>query len=461
MRCTRAEPESSNSGSARNHSLFGHTWPIFYFAGEAVTGLTDATRETGSTDGRADFNRLWAADTVSYFGTAVTAVALPILALEQLDASTFEVGLLSAAGVAAWLVFGLSAGAWIERRTKRPLLIACDLIRAAVLLSVPLVAMLDLLTLPYLVSVALVIGVATVFFDIASQTYLPAVIAPQHLVSGNSKLQVSDTAAQTGGPAVGGLMVQLVGAVTSLVVDAVSYLLSALFLARIRGREKVPEPQNSTSVLPQIREGLLFVWSDPIFRPLMLVAAGLNLLGSAFDTLLIPFLINEFGFSPAEVGISLAIGGVGALAGSIVGPFVARRFGAAKALWAAAFIGPPLGLLVPFSQAGLGMVLFAVGLFGREACIAMYSLMARSVRQMASPPHLLARVTATIKFVSWGVLPIGAIAGGTLGQTLGVRPAILVFCVLLLLTSTPLWFVSRKEVQQQIDTAVANAGRDD
>ncbi|MFG2349683.1 MFS transporter [Streptomyces phaeochromogenes] len=400
---------------------------------------------------------MWAADTVSYFGTAVTAVALPILAIEELKATTFEVGVIGAAGVVAWLVFGLSAGVWIDRRTKKPLLVFCDLVRAAVLFSVPVVAAFDLLTLPYLVAVAATVGVASVFFDIGSQTYLPAVIEPQHLVSGNSKLQVSDTAAQTAGPAVGGVLVQILGAVASLVVDAVSYLLSALLLGGIRKKEKAPEPPKSSALLPQIREGLVFVWRDPVFRPLMLVAAGLNLFGRAFDTLLVPFLLHEFDLSPAQVGIALAIGGVGALFGSVVGPVMARKFGEAKSLWIAAFVGPPLGLLVPISDMGPQILFFAVGLFGREAGIAMFSLMARSVRQLTSPPHLLARVTATIKFVSWGVLPIGALTGGALGQLLGERSAMVVFCLLLLFAGIPLLFVSMKEVQKQVDTAVLRA----
>ncbi|MFE2205070.1 MFS transporter [Streptomyces rubiginosohelvolus] len=417
-----------------------------------MTKPTDSAGKARSLSGRADFHRMWAADTISYFGTAVSAVALPILAVEELGASTLEVGIISASGVVSWLLFGLFAGVWIDRRAKRPLLILCDLVRAAALFSVPLVAAMDMLTIPYLVGVAATVGFASVFFDIASQTYLPAVIESKELVAGNSKLQVSDTAAQTAGPAVGGALVQTFGAVTSLFVDAFSYLLSAVLLGRIRKQEVVRVPKSS-AVWPQIREGLVFVWRDPVFRPLMLVAVGLNFLGRAFDTLLVPFLLHEFDLSPGEVGLALAIGGVGALAGSALGPLLARRFGEARSLWIAAFAGPPLGLLVPLSDWGPQAVLFAIGLLAREAGIAMFSLLARSIRQITSPPELLARVTATIKFVSWGVLPFGALAGGALGQFLGERAAMVVFSLLLLLVGAPLLFVSMKDVQNQVDAA--------
>ncbi len=216
----------------------------------AVTG-----QWTGGFGGH-DFVRLWAATTVSYFGTTLTTVALPLVALVTLHASTFEVGLISTAGLVSWLLLGLSAGVWVDHLARRPLMVVCDLVRAAALVSVPIAVAAGVVSVAQLVVVALVIGVGSVFFDIAGQTYLPLVVEADGLLTGNSRLQAGQSAAQTGGPAAGGALAQLIGAPLTLLVDVASYLFSALCLATIRTREEPAAEAHRGRMLPRIREGL-------------------------------------------------------------------------------------------------------------------------------------------------------------------------------------------------------------
>jgi MFS family permease len=406
--------------------------------------------------GSADFVRLWTSGTVSFFGTAVSTVALPLVALGTLGASTFEASVISAAGLLAWLLLGLSAGVWIERVVRRPLLIACDVVRAVALATIPLAYALHVLTIAQLVLVALVIGVGSVFFDVAIQTYLPSIVSREELLGGNSKLQTSENAAKTGGPAAGGALVSAIGAPLTVLVDVASYVFSAICLATVRQREQPPEPQPHRPVVTRIREGIHAVLGDPVLRPLTLVAASLNFLGAGFDTLLVPFLLRGLDLSPALIGLLIALGGVGGVLGAAAGATIARRFGDARVMMVAALAGPLLSLLVPTAFGGIGLLLFGIGLIGREACISVYSLLARSYRQLTTPPGLLARVTASIKFLSWGVLPIGALAGGLLGQLLGNRAGMWVICLALLATPLPLvlsGLLRRRELDQPSATA--------
>ncbi|GAB2856417.1 MFS transporter [Actinoallomurus bryophytorum] len=390
--------------------------------------------------GGRDFVRLWAATTASSFGTTLTTVALPLVALVTLHASTFAVGLISAAELLSWLVLGLSAGVWVDRLARRPLMVACDLLRAVALVSVPVAVATGMVSVPQLVLVALVLGVASVFFDIAGQTYLPLVVEADGLLAGNSRLQAGQSAAQTGGPAVGGALAQLIGAPLTLLVDVASYLFSALFLSTLRTREEPSEVTDRARMLPQIREGLRHVLADPVIRPLMLVAAGLNMVGTAYETLLVPFLLRTVEVRPALIGVLLAVGGVGGVLGGVLGPRVAARLGGARTMVLTACVCPLISMLAPLSTAGAGLVLLGAGLVGREVCITVFSLLARSYRQATVSRVLLARVTASIRFISWGVLPIGALLGGSLGELAGNRAALWAVCGLLLLTPLPLLF---------------------
>lgn len=398
----------------------------------------ESTAGRGRRFGGRDFALLWTGFTVSAFGTAVTTVALPLVALITLDASTFEVGVVSAATVAAWLLFGLSAGVWVDRFPHRPLLIVCDAVRAVAILSVPVAAFFDVLSLPQLVIVAFVISVGSVFFDIGFQTYIPDVLDSSELIVANSRLQGSESVAQVGGPSLGGAIVGLVGAPATLVIDACSYVVSGFSVLAIRKPDAPVQEPSSTRMLTQIREGLSFVARDPVLRPLAIAATVLNMFGMAVETLVIVFLTRTLDLPTGLVGVLLASNGLGGVLGAFAAGPLSTRMGGARALRLAVIAGPLLALLIPTATRNATLVLFAAGMVGIFGFTVVFSVIARTYRQLTTPPHLLGRVTATIRFVSWGVLPFGALLAGTLGEAFGTRTALWIVCVAFLLTPLPI-----------------------
>jgi MFS family permease len=390
-----------------------------------------------------DFCRLWAGQAVSAVGTAVTTVALPLVAVVTLDASTLTVGVLTAAQFAAWLFVGLPSGVWVDRTSRRPVMIAADLTRAAALLSVPVAAVWGRLGMGHLVLVALIMSTAGVFFDVAVQTFVPSVLARDDLVTGNSRLQGSESAAQAAGPALGGALVQLLGAPFALLVDMVSYLVSAVSISRIHAREPPPEAGPATAMIPQIRDGLAYVLRHRVLGRITAGTAVLNMLVTAQEALAIVFLVRTVGVGPGLVGVLLAAEGVGGLLGAVISSRLNDRHGGARVLLGAAAVGPVAALLIPMTGPGAGLLLFAAGIAVLAGSTVVFSVLVRSYRQIVCPPQLLGRTTATVRFLTWALVPVGALAGGFLGEWLGVRAALWVIgvgllAVPVLVAATPL-----------------------
>ena len=386
-----------------------------------------------------DFRLVCGANTVSALGTAVTTIALPLVAVIVLKATIFQVGLVSASGMVGWIFFGLSAGVWVDRMRRRPVLITCDVVRAAALISVPIAAALSLLTLVHLMIVALVVSVASVFFDIASQTYLPAIVNEETLLASNSKLQASQSAAEMGGPALGGALVSTIGAPFAVVVDAVSFVISAVCLGRVRTREDpIIQSSMQPAMFPQIREGLAYTWRHPVLRPLMLTAAGVNMLSAGTETLLVVFLLRTVDITPGLIGVLLASSGLGGVLGASIASKLSDYLGSARTIVVAAIACPLLSLLVPITFGGIGLAFFVAGSVGATAFMVVFSVVARYYRQTETPAGMLGRVTATVRFVSWGVLPFGALAAGALGDLVGLRSALWILSLGLLLTPLPI-----------------------
>jgi MFS family permease len=390
-----------------------------------------------------DFNRLWAGQLVSAVGTAVTTVALPLVAVVTLHASTFAVGVLTAAQFAGWLFIGLPSGVWVDRSSRRRVLIVADLARAAVLVSVPIAAALGRLTMLQLVLVALVMSAASVFFDVAAQTFVPVILGPADLVAGNSRLQGSESAAQAAGPALGGGLVQLMGAPFALLVDAVSYLFSAISVGRVRAREPAVDPGPQAPMLPQIRDGLTYVLRHRVLGRITAGTALLNMLVTAQEALVIVFLIRTIEIGPGLVGLLLAAEGIGGLLGALVSSRLNDRYGGARVLLGAAAVGPVAAVLIPMTTPGPGLLLFAAGIAVLAGATVVFSVLVRSYRQIVCPPQLLGRTTATVRFLTWALVPVGALLGGALGQWLGNRTALWVIgagllVVPVLVAATPL-----------------------
>lgn len=381
-------------------------------------------RAAASLLGHRDFRLLWGGETVSELGSQVSELALPLVAVLTLRASTFQVGLLTAAGTAAFLLMGLPAGAWVDRVRRRPVMIAADLGRAVALGSVPVAAALGVLRLPQLYAVTLLAGTLTVFFDVAYQSYLPALVGRQRLVEGNAKLAGSQEAARVAGPSLSGGLVQAVGGPVAIVADAVSFLASAGALARINLVEAAPERQESRRLHREIGEGLRFVLGHPILRAIAGTTATSNFFSAVFAAVAVVFLVRGLHQAPGVIGLLFAAGSVGGVTGAVLASGLARRLGGSRSILAGAAVSGLGLLLVPLTRPGPGLVLFAVGVFVVSFGGVVYNVNQVSFRQGLCPAHLLGRMNATMRFLVWGTLPLGGVAGGALGATIGLRPTL-------------------------------------
>ena len=390
---------------------------------------TDPTPRRGGLWHHADFRRLWIGDTASQFGTMITMLALPLLAVTGLHASPFEAGLLAACETIAFLIVGLPAGAWVDRMRHRGVMIVNDLIRAAALSSLPVAAAMDALSMGQLYLVALVVGSCTVFFDVAYQSYLPRLVGREHLVEGNAKLQASQSVAQIAGPGVGGLLVQALTAPFALLLNAVTLLWSAGWLARIQHREVVPEPVPGTNLRTQIAEGLRFVVGHRLLRSIVLTTALSNLFGAMSSAVLLILLARDLGLAAGTIGLLMSAGAVGGLLGALGARRIAGRLGQGPTIWIGALVLSTFAFVPPFLQRGWMLWAYAASNVLCFAATVVYNITQVSFRQALCPEHLLGRMNATIRFVVWGILPIGGLLGGAMGSWLGVRDALLVAAV--------------------------------
>ena len=400
-----------------------------------------------------DFLRLWAGDSISQIGTAVSFIALPLLAIQVLDASPFEVGLLTAFETAAFLLVGLPAGAWVDRVRRRNVLIVADIGRAALLGSLPLAWYFDVLTLLQLYVVALLTGVLTVFFDVAYQSYLPSLVGRDHLVEGNAKLEASRAVSQIAGPSIGGALVQWLTAPYAIVVDALSYLWSAVFLGAISTREERPERAPDRHLVREIREGLSFVLRHRLLRAITATTGTSNLFSTILNTAFIIVLADqaELNLTAGVIGVVFTIGSVGGLLGAFVAERVARRVGQGPTIWLSILVSAPFALVTPLAQQGwlLWLVAFCWAVIG--FFVVIYNITQVSFRQGLCPERLLGRMNATIRFLVWGTMPLGGLIGGVLGSTIGVRPTMWVGAIGMSLAFLPA-FLSPLRTMRELPT---------
>ncbi|MBX6355351.1 MAG: MFS transporter [Micromonosporaceae bacterium] len=368
-----------------------------------------------------DFRRLWYADAFSQLGTRISAIAIPLLAATTLHASTWHVALLTTAETLPFLLLGLLVGAWADRMRRRPVLVAADLGRAAALGSVPAVAAFGPLTLGQLYAVAFATGVLTVFFDVSHRAYLPQVVGREHLVKANSRLEANRTVGYSVGPTAGGYLVQWLGAPLAVLLDAVSFLWSAGWIASIRTPESRPRPAAAPDLRREVVEGLRFVLGDPLVRATTLFAAAANLLIAMTSAVEVLFLLRTVGLPPGLIGLLMGGCSLGAVAGAIVAAPAGRRLGDRRALTASALGMGLSSLLVPLAGPGPRLALFAVGAGATAFCISVHAVVSMSLRQRVCPDHLLGRMTAIGGFLVAGTLPLGGLLAGALGSVVGLR----------------------------------------
>jgi MFS family permease len=367
------------------------------------------------------FLKFWAASAISDVGSQVSALALPLVAALMLGATPWQMGLLSAAGSLPTLLVGLFAGVWVDRVRRRPLLIAADLGRAAILLTIPLASVWGLLRIELLYVVALSAGVLTVLFDVTFLSFVPSLVAREQLVEANSKIEATSSAAQVVGPGLGGVLVGALGAAFAVVIDALSFVASALFISGIRVTEPSPARAGG-GVAAEIGEGLREVFTHRVLRVLAGCSATSNLFGRMFLAVYVLYMTRDLGLGSVGVGLVFATGGFGALAGALVAGPVTRRFGPGPTMIGAQLLFGLTGMLVPLAvlvpRVALPMIVASE--FGQWMAVTAYYVNAVSVRQAMIPDGLQGRVNATMRFIAGGALPIGALIGGALGGVIGL-----------------------------------------
>jgi len=404
-------------------------------------GSASSQRRRGGVLRHRDFRLLWTGETTSAVGTSISGVALPLVAVVTLHASALQVSALTAAAWLPWLAIGLPAGAWVDRLPRRPLMQVCNIASFLLLLSIPAAAWSGTLTIGHLLVVALLTGVASVFFQTAYQVYLPGVIGDDHLTEANAALQGSESVAQVAGPSLAGLLAQLAGAVSGLIADALSFLVSTVYLARVHAQDTpTTSDRRPTPLHSQIAAGLRFVRADPYLRVLTVFGAASNLALTGYQAILVVFLIRDVGVSPGVVGLLLSGMSVGGVLGAAGAGVLARGFGTAHGMLISELAAAPFALLIPLTKPGAGLLYVVVGGIGVGAGIVSGNVIKSSFRQTYTPRHLLGRVVVTMMFLNYGTIPLGALLAGVLAATLGLRATLwitasgLVLASLILLT---------------------------
>jgi MFS family permease len=378
-----------------------------------------------------DFLKLWSAETISQFGTQVSLLAIPFVAVVVLEASTFQVAALGVVDFLPFMIFTLPAGVWVDRLRRRPILIVGDFGRAVLLLSIPIAYVLDVLTLGQLYIVGFLVGICTVFFDVAYQSYLPSLVERAQIIEGNSKLEISRSAAQIAGPGFAGLLIQAITAPYAILVDAVSFLGSGLFFFRIRRLEEPPVPTSvngeKTSLWTELKEGLRFVLGNPNLRAQAGCTATSNFFSNVSFAIIIVFLVRELGLSAGVIGLTLSLGSVGSLIAAFTATRISGRFGIGPTTIGVGLLWGPATLLFAVAPTGNDAIPFLIAaqlLIG--FAVVVYNIVQVSYRQAICPPRLQGRMNSTMRFIVWGTIPLGGLVGGVLGSTIGLRATIVV-----------------------------------
>ncbi len=387
-----------------------------------------------------DFLRFWAAQSASQFGSEISLLAIPLVAALTLDATALEMGFLTFAGQAPALLVGLFAGVWADRFRRRPILVVSDLTRFALLLVIPILAFLDRLQITHLLIIVFLAGLFRVFFDVAYQSYLPSLVGRAQLPDANGRLTASRSIAQFAGPGLAGGLVQIASAPFALVVDAVTFLISALLLRSIRTPEAAPtETPSRRSIWPDIREGLQTVLGNSLLRSLAGCTATANLSRALILAVFVLYATRTLDIGGGLLGLIFAIGSIGALSASVLAAPMTERFGIGRTIIAGRLIAGVGVALIPIASGSLValtlILMVSRMLLGFGSTI--YNINQVSLRQMLTSDRLLGRMNASMRFIIWGTIPIGGLLGGVLGTAIGLRPTLAIGALGMLLST--LW----------------------
>jgi MFS family permease len=389
-------------------------------------------RPSGALWSHRDFMKMWTGQTISQFGSSISELALPIIAVRLLDASAFEVAALGTVEFAPFLLFTLPAGVWVDRLPRRAVLIAGDVGRGLLLCSVPIAYLTGHLTLAQLFVVGFFTGILTVFFDVAYQSYLPALVPRELLVEGNSKLEVTRSAGQLAGPPVAGGLIQLLTAPYAVVWDSVSFFISGGFLLAIRKKEQPLEKREDgrrTGMRHELWEGLLYVVKHPYLRPQAISTGVSNFFSNVAFSIVIVFAIRTLHMSNGLIGVVFGLGSIGWLTGAALAPRIQRWLGVGGATILGAAMSGPGTLLVALTPKSFPVPFLVAGTIVGGCGAVVYNIQQVSLRQAITPERMQGRMNSVMRFLVWGPIPLGALAGGAIASSFGLRTALVVGAV--------------------------------
>jgi predicted MFS family arabinose efflux permease len=378
--------------------------------------------------GRPGFPRLWLGQSVSLLGSQVTLVALPLTAVLTLHAGPAQMSALRVASTLPFLVFGLLAGAWVDRRSRLTVLVLSSLGQAVLLATIPALALAHGLRLELVYAIAFLVGILTVLFDIAYQAFLPSLVPNDDLPGANSRLETSRSLTQVIGPSLGGLLVQVLTAPIAIVADVASFLFAALTLRTIPDPETAPPPAERAPILQEAWEGLGALLGHPVLRAITTATTLNNLTVAIATPVIFLYFVRTLHLGPALVGVALAVNGLGGVGGAIAGGGAARRLPVPVVLGLGLLVSGA-GMLVVASANGPVPLAVALLLAGEAAlgfALPFFNVNQLSLRQSLTPARLQARVHASSRTLTWATVPLGAVIGGMLGVHLGLRPTLVV-----------------------------------
>ncbi len=389
--------------------------------------------DRGGLWGHGDFLRLWAAQAVSAFGFRITRTGLPIIAVTTLDQPEVVVSVLMAIQIAPGLLVGLFAGGWIDRTRKRRILIAADLIRAAAIASLTIAWSLGALSIGHVLATGAAVGAASALFQITDNTYLPSLIGRRQLAEGNAKIESTEAIAEITGPAAAGFLIRLLGAPLAIVINAATYVWSAILLGRIRTVEVPPaDAGEARRIGEDLRIGFREVFRHPLVRPIVLSHMVWSISGGFFLALYTLFCLRELRLSEGTFGVIVGMGGVGSLAGALISRALVRRLGLGRTLIVTSVLSLACALFIPLAGSpaatGGSFVLIVGFLIAHQLLSDGFSvafvIQAVTLRQTVLPRETLGRANAAVHVVTSGLLPVAAIIAGVIAEVAGTRFAI-------------------------------------
>jgi len=408
-------------------------------------------RPTGGLWSHSDFLKLWTGQTISEFGSQVSGLAIPWLAAVSLHATPFEFSILGVLGFLPFMLFALPAGVWVDRLRRRPILIAGDAARAVLLAYIPVAWAIGILDIWQLMVLQFLIGIFTVFFDVAYQSYLPSLVDRNQLVEGNSKLQTTVSAAQIGGPGLAGVLIGVLTAPYAVALDAASFVISTLFMIPIRAQETLPEREAGApkpKMLPELKEGVAYVVRHPHLKWIAMCTGSSNFFGQVAFSIGLLYMARTLHVSSFWAGVVFAGFGVGSIAGALVTTRFQKAVGVGNAIWMPAVLFSLGGLAFPLAPKSFPIPVLLVGTLAFGFGGMAYNITQVSLRQAITPERIQGRMNATMRWIVWGTIPLGALAGGAIATAYSLRAALWVGAIGGLFTFLPVLLSSVRSIRE-------------